>query len=916
MIQYNPIKISPSRPMSVDVANSLAATLREGNALARESKNELNAVTMALPTAPTEEKYKIDKLAELNNQIENAAMFGNMFFAQDEISAAAEEITKDPVINDSIKSYQNYNTWKQSVQDRTDISQLTKNRIIATNPYKSTLERTNPDNGQITQWEFNGTSPVKDIAIGDIFDAALKRLNEDYIYSENFVFYDDAGNPYDHYVPGKTIMMINKNTNTTTSLSQDKIKAALEAEIGSNPEYRQAIEQQRQNINWYKDQDDYNHQFDSFIEDGKVVDYNTYIDRLVNPLVNPVAYKQEKRTAEWDATTVQMNSGNGNKNNEDKDDVSIDTSGLNIKFKGYNETYTNTLTTEVAATKDALDNDISTTLSRLGVNMSNFTVNANNPNDIINHINANENLSPETKKRAIDYVNTKVNFYQAQNTAYNQMLDDASSEGRVTKAFIDSILNNKKINFDDPRFKDIDSETINKYGAIYANAIGGFYTNYERPGQTVSPSNCSKSGVYFKSNKDLNNFISLFGDKKYMDEQGYKIVEQDGYKIVYITNKDSNLVYQFANKIKEYTENYDDNIYRYFETDNSLLPDSNNKEKIVKQHYGNNRKSDAYGDINMNSILRNFNKIKEASDKEFGSQEVIVTSTISPTPDPIIDDRYGAMRFGTEKYSEFKGKLEQISDRLEQGLRQAAPLNMFNVQIGDDETGEYRDVERKELDKIQELINNPKSKIHIAYTTSMNGVTPYCTIMNEDGSEKYNFTVTGWLEDDVLKDLNQDIQYTYIANNYAYAGYDMQIGISSNNQAISLRAENNNDDTFSFYLVDNNGKEIDGIKLDSYDAATLKRCYDALAPYIDKQYNGEGLTQEDYDNIEYVTNVFNYTLISNYAKNVYGSNVKTEKQIEDFLTKINATEEDWLNVGGVSPVNAFLGAIGLTYSAQ
>lgn len=918
MIQYNPIKINPSRPMSVDVANSLATTLREGNAIARESKNELNAVTMALPTAPTEEEYKRDKLAELNKRIEDASMFGNMFWAQDEISAAAEEITKDPVINDSIKSYENYNTWKQSIQDRTDISDLTKNRIIAENPYISTADRTR--NGQITPWKFNGISPVKDIAIGDIFDAALKRLNEDYSYKEDFVFYDDAGNPYDHYVPGKTIMMINKNTNTTTSLSKEKVEEALRAEINSNPEYRQAIEQQRQNINWYKGQEDYNHQFDSFISDGQVVDYDTYINRLVDPLVNPVVYKQEKRTAEYDATTVQINSGNGGKNNGNDDEVPINTSGLGISFKNYNETYTNTLTTEVAATKVALDNDISTTLSELGVNMSDFTVDANNPNDIINHINANENLSPETKERAIAYVNTKVNYYREQNTQYVQMLENANSEGRVTKIFTDSILNNKKINFDDPIFKDIDNEMIGKYGAIYLNAINGFYTNFERPGQTVSPSSCSKSGVYFKSNKDLNNFISLFGDQKYMEGQGYKIVEQDGYKIVYITNKDSNLVYQFANKIKEYTENYDDNIYRYFETDSSLLLDSklynHNKEKIVKQHYGNNSKSDAYGDINMNNILRNFNKIKEASDKEFGDQKILVPAKISTTPDPILEDRYGAMRFGEEKYNEFKGKLEQVSERFEQGLRQGPPLNMFDIRIGDDDTGEYRDAKPKELEKIQTLINNPKSKIYIAYTTSMNGITPYCTIMDENGTAKYNFTLNGWLDDDVFKELNKDIQYTYIANNYAYAGYDMQIGLSSNNQAISLKAKNNTDDTFSFYLIDNNGNEIDDIKLDSYDAATLKRCYDALAPYIDKQFNGEGLTEKDYEDIEYYTNVFNYTLISNYAKNAYGLNVKTEKEIEDFLNKIHASEENWLKVGGVSPVQMFLGAIGLTYLQQ
>lgn len=914
MIQYNPIKINPSRPMSVDVANSLATTLREGNTLARESKNELNAVTMALPTAPTEEKYKIDKLAKLNKQIEGAAMFGNMFFAQDEINAAAEEITKDPVINDSIKSYQNYNTWKQSIQDRTDINQLTKNRIIAENRYTSTAERTNSDNGQITQWEFNGTSPVKDIAIGDIFDAALKRINPDYIYSEDFVFYDDAGNPYDHYVPGKTIMMINKNTNTTTRLTEEKVKAALESEIGSNPEYRQAIEQQRQNINWYKDQENYNHQFDSFIVDGKVVDYNTYIDRLVNPLVNPVAYTQEKRTAEWDATTVQINSGNGGKNNGSDNEVPINTSGLGINFKGYNETYTNTLTTEVAATKDALDNDISQTLSKLGVNMSDFVVNANNPDDIINHINANENLSSETKQRAIDYVNAKVNFYQAQNAQYTQMLDQASYKGKINKIALDAIMMNKKIDFNalrDMANDAIDIADYTKLKNIYDNCYADFFNYKSYIGAEPHSIHYNNSGVYFEDNDSYNKFISLYGDEKYLLNQGYKIEHKDGKHIIYISDENDNLMFQFASKIKDFTSSYGDNkIKKYLKSSGTNKTWSGKEKPFNEELY--------FKDIPQQSIaiVDKIQKIRDNTIQDFGSQEILVTSKISTTPDPILEERYGAMRFGAEKYTEFKGRLEQISNSLEQGLRQAPTLNMFDVRIGDDETGEYRDIERKELDKIQALIRNPNSKIHISYTTSMNGVTPYCTVMNEDGSEKYNFTINGWLEDDVLKELNKDIQYTYIANNYAYAGYDMQIGLSSNNQAISLRAKNNNDDTFNFYLVDNNGKEIDGIKLDSYDAATLKRCYDALAPYIDKQYNGEGLTQEDYNNLEYYTNVFNYTLISNYAKNAYGLDVKTEEQIKDFLTKIHASEENWLNVGGVSPVNAFLGAIGLTYSAQ
>lgn len=912
MIQYNPIKISPSRPMSVDVANSLATTLREGNAFARESKNQLNAVTMALPTAPTEEQYKIDKLAKLNEDIEKASMFGNMFWAQDEISAAAEEITKDPIINDSIKSYQNYNTWEQSIRNRTDISDLTKNRVIAENPYISTADRTS--NGQITPWKFNGISPVKDVAIGDIFDVALRRLNEDYSYKEDFVFYDDAGNPYDHYVPGKTIMMINKNTNTTTSLTKEKVEAALRAEINSNPQYRQAIEQQRQNINWYKDQEDYNHQFDSFIVDGKVVDYDTYINRLVDPLSNPVAYRQEKRTAEWDATTIQMNSGNGNKNNVDDDEVTIDTSGVGINFKGYNETYTNTLTAEVAATKDVLDNDISQTLSEFGVDMSDFNVDVNSPDDIINHINNSENLKPETKQTAIDYVNTKVNFYQAQNDQYAQMLDKASYKGKINKIALDAIMTNKKIDFDALRDMANGGDDLLDYTAlknIYNNCYDDFFGYTTYIGVEPNTAHYDNSGVYFEDNDSYNKFISLYGNEQYLLDQGYKIKHKDGKHIIYISDTKDNLMFQFASKIKDFMSSYGDNkIKRYLEYLDTSKTLFGKEKSFSSELYFNDMPQSSI------SITNKIQKIRDNTINDFGSQEVIVTSKISTTPDPILDDRYGVMRFGKEKYTEFKGKLEQVSESLERGLRQAAPLNMFDVRIGDDETGEYRDAKPKELDKIRTLISNPKSKIYISYTTSMNGITPYCTVTDENGSDKYNFTLNGWLEDDVLKELNKDIQYTYIANNYAYADYDMQIGLSSNNQAISLRAENNGDDTFSFYLVDNNGEEIDGIKLNSYDAATLKRCYDSLAPYIDKRFSEEGLTQEDYNNIEYLTNVFNCTLISNYAKNAYGLDVKTEKEIEDFLNGIYASEENWLKVGGVSPIQMFLGAIGLTYSEQ
>lgn len=913
MIQYNPIKINPSRPMSVDVANSLATTLREGNALARESKNQLNAVTMALPTAPTEEEYKINKLAELNEQIEGAAMFGNMFFAQDEISAAAEQITKDPIINDSIKSYQNYTTWKQSIQDRTDISQLTKNRVIATNPYISTADRTNTETGQITQWEFNGISPVKDISINELFDAALQRINPEYIYSENFAFYDDKGNVYNEYKPGITVLMTNKQTHENIKLTTEKIEEAIKAAISADQQYRDAINQERANIKWAKDQDDYDGQFDRFLENGEVVDYDKYINRLVHPLANASSYQKTKDIDEWTPTTININSRN-DKGNGNDNGIHNNASGIGINFKGYNEIYTNTLTTEVAAAKDVLDHDISETLSNLGVDMSDFTVDANSPDDIINHINANDNLNPQTKQRAIAYVNTAVNYYQAQNAQYTQMLDRASYKGKINKIALDAIMSNKKIDFDALHDMASDKTDLVDYFAlkdIYDNCYSDFFGYTTYIGVEPNTIHYDNSGVYFEDNDSYNKFISLYGNEQYLLDQGYKIKHKDGKHIIYISDTKDNLMFQFASKIKDFMSSYGDNkIKKYLESSGIRKTLSGKEKPFSNELY--------FKDMPQSSIAiaNKIQKIKDNTIKDFGDQEIIVTSKISPTPDPILDDRYGAMRFGTEKYTEFKGRLEQISKSLEQGLRQAPTLNMFDVQIGDDETGEYQDVKRKELDKIQSLIRNPNSKIYIAYTSSMNGVTPYCTVMSEDGSEQYNFTLNGWLEDDVLKNLNEDIRYTYIANNYAYAGYDMQIGLNPNNQAISLRAKDNGDDTFSFYLVDNNGKEIDGIKLDSYDAATLKRCYDALRPYIDKQYTKEGLTQEDYNNIEYLINVFNHTLISNYAKNIYNLDIKTEKQIEDFLEKINATEENWLNVGGVSPVNAFLGAIGLTYSAQ
>lgn len=910
MIQYNPIKINPSRPMSIDVATSLANTIREGDIKAREANSQLVASVNALPTAPEEEAYKQQKLAELQKTIEDNTYFGSQFWAYDDILKEANKITTDPILNDSIKSYQNYNTWKQGIQERTDISDLTKNRVIAQNPYTSTISRTDAE-GKIKQWEFTGSRPVKDVAIGEIFDAALRRLNPEYFYKEDFVFYDEAGKSYHEYIPGKTIMMVNKNTNETIDLSKETIEGALRAEINTNPQYRQAIDQQRQNIDWYKDQDDYNHQFDSFInpDNGEVVDYDTYIDRLVNPLVNPVAYKKVKNTEEWDATTIKINSDKNSKGSGDEEETPINTSGLGISTKGYNETYTNTLTTEVVAIRDNINDEVSLMLSGFGVDMHDKTVDINNPDDVINIINNSEQLSPETKRNAINYITTVHNYYQTQNNQYDKMLDEASYEGKINKIALDAIMTNKKIDFDALRNMGNGADDSLAYITLkdtYDNCYDDFFSHVNYIGGEPSRIHYNNSGVYFEDNDSYNKFISLYGSEKYLLDQGYKIEHKNGKHIVYISDTNDNLMFQFASKIKDFTSLYDGNkIKKYL------------KSSGVYKHWP--KKGESYNeelyfkDMPKQSvkIVNKIQKIRDKTIEDFGDQEVIVHSKISITPDPILDDKYGLFRMDGVKYTEFKGKLEVTSNRLEQSLRQSRNLNAFDVQIGDDETGEYRDIKRKELDKIQSLIRNPESKIYIAYTTSMNGLVPYCTVIGEDG-KSYNFTIKGWLQDPVIEELNKDIQYTYIANNHAYAGYDMQIGVNNDGQAISLRAEDNGDDTFSFYLIDNNGERIDDIKLDSYDAATLKKLYDELAPYIEKQYSKEGLTQKDYEHISFLTTIFNNTLINNYAKNAYNRDPRTEKEITDFLNYIGAEEENWLNVGGVSIADAFLRSIGLT----
>lgn len=900
MIQYNPIKINPSRPMSVDVANSLATTLREGNALARESKNQLNAVTMALPTAPTEEEYKMNKLAKLNKEIEDASMFGNMFWAQDEISAAADEITKDPIINDSIKSYQNYTTWKQSIQDRTDISQLTKNRVIATNPYISTAERTDTETNQITQWGFNGAPPVKDISINELFDAALQRINPDYIYSEDFVFYDDKGNAHNEYIPGITVLMTNKQTNETIKLTTERIEEAVKAAISADQQYREAINQERANIEWAKNQENYDGQFNRFLdENGEVVDYDEYISRLVHPLANASSYQKTKDIDEWTPTTININSGNDKGNGDDMNGLYPDYQGIGISFEGYKTTYTNTLTTEIVATKDIIDNEISNKLSELGVDMNNITVDINSPDAIIDYINNNEHLSDETKQTAIDYVTIKSNYYQAQNVAYNQMLENANPKGRAAKIIWDCILTNKSIN--EPRLENINDEDYQKITDNYYKGITSFFTNYTAP-YGDSGVYYKKAGIQFNNNKDYNNFIKLYdGGEKYLKEQGYEIRTIDGKKTITIEDTKPQLVYQFSKIIDEYEKLYSEtsNISAYYE----------NKPEQRFYHLINDKNPN-----NLTYGLKHFNKIEKIVNDEFGNQEILVPTINSATPDVIIDEVWGDVRLGYAKYTDLKGRMETIGNTLKDGLRSGRPLEMNRVQIGDDETGEYRNVKRKELDEIQALINNPKSDIIIRYTTSINGIVPYCSIRSEDGSKKYNFTYDGFINDPLLEDLNKDIQYANTVNKYAYLGYDIQIGVNNDGQAISLRAENNGDDTFSFYLIDNNGEKIDGIKLDSYDAATLKRTYDALAPYIDKQFSKEGLTNLDKQEIENNINIFNYTLINNYAQNVDGRDPRTIDELNAYIQIKDWDENNWLSINGVTPVQMLLEAIGLTYS--
>lgn len=219
-------------------------TLEEGHKEAMKTASDLKVSIASLPMNEAEDSWKQQKIAEIQDTIDANSIYGNSYGALDDLVVQFGNITSDQGTIGRLRAQQDYQTFKDNIDKRTDLPDNYKEYYKKMNPYyyQDTIDENTGKVIGSSKWTPVETPetvvPLDEIIANGIRIAAAQTGN-----ATGTMWIDVNGKPtldpsksYD----GEVYM-------TTTSgyqiLSKDKIRAGIQAFIESTPGAKASLAQ-------------------------------------------------------------------------------------------------------------------------------------------------------------------------------------------------------------------------------------------------------------------------------------------------------------------------------------------------------------------------------------------------------------------------------------------------------------------------------------------------------------------------------------------------------------------------------------------------------------------------------------------------------------------------------------------------
>lgn len=253
----NSISVGGYVPQRLPVRRNLDAFSRSLDKIderakeALQQKTQLSVALGQLDINDADENWRAGYIRDIQNQLDDAATYGDYSNALTTATALAGKVASDPAVIGRVKANAAYKEYKKTLESRQDITQDTKDRFLEQNPYH--YEDKFDEEGHLiggTQWTPNSI-PVTNVGVKEkVIDAMLKITAKHAGGGVSDVKFVDANGELTSD-PSKGIYgMAYKKSGKYEYLSKEDLKKGLEAAMNSVTGAKEAFQQDYETSLW------------------------------------------------------------------------------------------------------------------------------------------------------------------------------------------------------------------------------------------------------------------------------------------------------------------------------------------------------------------------------------------------------------------------------------------------------------------------------------------------------------------------------------------------------------------------------------------------------------------------------------------------------------------------------------------
>lgn len=513
---YTPTFRQQVNPIDLNVLARTYNTLEQGHQQAIQTKSQIDAQLAQLDLNEAEDAWRQEQLNKVRNALTENMQYGNAYSSLDDIVGTYGDITSSPGMIGRLRAQQDYKTYMDNLDKRTDLSEDYKNYYRAVNKYN--YQDITDKNGNViggSKWT-PIDKEVSEIPMNQILNQALQWAAKEQGGGSQTRWLDANGKVTDDITKSVTGEIYSHTKGDWQRLSKAKLAEAVKAVIENTPGAKASLEQDYKIAKWKYDQNGSNP--DITDKNGILLTPEQYLAKRIDPFYNAATfYNQSSDTTYGAAWKAQLALSQKTTTNNAQRKQAID----NLTYKGTPVRIDNFMPAQAQAEITSNRQSIAGLLSKYNPDI-NINLSTANPDDIRTSIMTNI-TSPSDRAYALSYLNDIIDNQEYINSLKVGKSQD-SIDGFDTYNSIISL-------------SDLPS---NKYSDRYSKYVNQIFGD------------SSAIRQYFNNDDVYNSFINAIGGEKKAASLGIRFgSDGNGYRYAELPKDYHKSIYSFGKAVKE-----------------------------------------------------------------------------------------------------------------------------------------------------------------------------------------------------------------------------------------------------------------------------------------------------------------------------------------------------------------------------